>query len=44
MTPDKLTAARQTYDSRQHTVEAIAKVVGVSRATLYRHLEPDNAH
>ncbi|MEV8510789.1 recombinase family protein [Dactylosporangium sp. NPDC051484] len=40
MTPDKLAVARQMYDSKQHTIEAIAKVVGVSRATLYRHLEP----
>ncbi|MEV4511374.1 recombinase family protein [Dactylosporangium sp. NPDC049525] len=43
MTPDKLAVARQMYESKQHTVEAIAKVVGVSRATLYRHLEPGAA-
>jgi DNA invertase Pin-like site-specific DNA recombinase len=40
MTPDKLAVARQMYDSKQHTVGAIAKVLGVSRATLYRHLDP----
>lgn len=38
LTPDKLAVARHMYDTRQHTIEAIAKVVGVSRATLYRHL------
>lgn len=38
LTPDKLAVARQLYASRQHTMEAIAEVVGVSRATLYRHI------
>ena len=38
LTPDKLAVARQMHASRQHTMEAIAEVVGVSRATLYRHL------
>jgi DNA invertase Pin-like site-specific DNA recombinase len=36
LTPDNLAVARQMHASRQHTMEAIAKVVGVSRATLYR--------
>jgi AcrR family transcriptional regulator len=40
MTPDKLTVARQMYDSRQHTVAGIAATIGVSRSTLYRHLVP----
>jgi len=40
MTPDKIKVARQMYDSREHTVEAIAKTLGVSRKTIYRHLEP----
>jgi len=40
MTPGKLDTARQLYDSKQHTMEQIAEIVGVSRATLYRHLEP----
>lgn len=40
MTDDKLTIARQMYESKIHTMEAIAKVVGVSRASLYRHLVP----
>lgn len=39
MTPDKVKVARQTYDSREHTVDAIAKTLGVSRKTIYRHLE-----
>ncbi len=38
MTPAKLAVARQMYDSREHTTAAIAAVVGVSRATLYRAL------
>ena len=29
--------AHQLYDSR-HTVEAIAESLGVSRASIYRHL------
>jgi DNA invertase Pin-like site-specific DNA recombinase len=35
---EKLDAARQMYESRRYTVAAIARTVGVSRATLYRHL------
>jgi DNA invertase Pin-like site-specific DNA recombinase len=38
MTPEKLAVARQMYESRKHTVEAIAKTVGVSRTSVYRHL------
>jgi DNA invertase Pin-like site-specific DNA recombinase len=38
MTPDKAAVARQMYDSRQYTVAAIAKTLGVSRASIYRHL------
>jgi DNA invertase Pin-like site-specific DNA recombinase len=38
MTPDKIRMARQLYASRQHTVAAIAKTLGVSRASIYRHL------
>ena len=40
MTPQKVAVARQMYDSKEHTVEAIAKTLGVSRKTIYRHLEP----
>lgn len=38
MTPDKLTVARELYAGGNHTVAQIAAVVGVSRASLYRHL------
>ena len=38
MTPDKLATARKLYDAREHTVAQIGEIVGVSPATLYRHL------
>jgi DNA invertase Pin-like site-specific DNA recombinase len=38
MTADKLAVARQLYDSGEHTMAAIAQVLGVSRASVYRHL------
>ncbi len=38
MTPDKVATAQQMYDTGEYTVEAIAKVLGVSRASIYRHL------
>jgi len=37
-TPEKLKIARSMYDSREHDVAAIARVVGVSRASVYRAL------
>jgi DNA invertase Pin-like site-specific DNA recombinase len=37
MTPEKATMARSMYDSREHTVAAIAKALGVSRG-VYRSL------
>jgi len=43
MTPDKLAVARQLYDSKKHTLEAIAATIEVSRSTLYRHLAPGAA-
>jgi len=43
MTPAKLTVAREMYASREHTIAAIAAVVGVSRATLYRALTAELA-
>ncbi len=43
LTPEKRAAAQAMYDSRQHTLAAIADAVGVSRATLYRHLAVDPA-
>ncbi|MGH2884180.1 MAG: recombinase family protein [Solirubrobacteraceae bacterium] len=41
MTPGKLATAWQLYEGKAHTVAQIAEIVGVSRATLYRHLEPN---
>jgi DNA invertase Pin-like site-specific DNA recombinase len=38
MTPDKVKAARQMYESKQYTVAAIAQALGVSRSTIYAHL------
>ena len=38
MTPEKVAVARGMYESGEHTVAAIAAVVGVSRASVYRHL------
>jgi DNA invertase Pin-like site-specific DNA recombinase len=38
MTPEKIDVARAMYATRQHTLAKIAKTVGVSRASLYRHL------
>lgn len=38
MTADKLATARTLYDGKKHTMQQIADVVGVSRATLYRAL------
>lgn len=43
MTPGKPAAARTLYDGRAHTMAQIAEIVGLSRATLYRHLEPEQA-
>jgi AcrR family transcriptional regulator len=40
MTADKLRVARELYEAREHTTAQIARVLGVSRATLYRHLAP----
>jgi len=39
LTPGKLETARTLYAGKQHTVAQIADIVGVSRATLYRHFE-----
>jgi DNA-binding XRE family transcriptional regulator len=38
MTTHKLQVAREMYASGQYTVAAIAKTIGVSRASIYRHL------
>ncbi len=39
MTEDKLRVAQEMYDSNKHTIEAIANTIGVSRKTIYRHLD-----
>jgi predicted transcriptional regulator len=38
MTAHKLQVAREMYASGQYTVAAIAKTLGVSRASVYRQL------
>jgi DNA-binding phage protein len=38
MTPEKIDVTRAMYASRHHTLAKIAKTVGMSRPTLYRHL------
>jgi DNA invertase Pin-like site-specific DNA recombinase len=38
MTPEKMKIARQLYDAKELTVEEIARTLGVSRKTIYRHL------
>ncbi|MHB8324630.1 MAG: recombinase family protein [Candidatus Dormibacteria bacterium] len=38
MSPDKVAIARRMYESKDFTIEAIAQVLGVSRASIYRHL------
>jgi DNA invertase Pin-like site-specific DNA recombinase len=40
MTPEKVSVARTMYESKSHSLAAIAETVGVSRATLYRSLRP----
>jgi DNA invertase Pin-like site-specific DNA recombinase len=39
LTPDKLATARTLVDGKQHTMQQIADVIGVSRASLYRALD-----
>ncbi|GAA2746267.1 recombinase family protein [Terrabacter aerolatus] len=41
-TPEKLRVARSMYDSREHDIASIARVIGVSRASVYRALAPTN--
>jgi DNA invertase Pin-like site-specific DNA recombinase len=38
MNAKKIEKARKLYDSRNHTVTEIAEMLGVSPATIYRHL------
>ncbi len=39
MTPDRVEQAREMYASELYTVAAIAKKLGVSRPTVYKHLQ-----
>ena len=41
LSPKKIQVARQMYAQGDSTVAEIAKVLGVSRATIYRHLDRD---
>ena len=43
MTPTRARQARAMYDAGQHTVQEIADTFGVSRPTIYRHLDGDAA-
>jgi DNA invertase Pin-like site-specific DNA recombinase len=40
LNPRQVALARQLYDSREHTVGQIAETFGVTRSTIYRHLDP----
>lgn len=40
LSPKKIDLARKMYESKDSTVAEIASVLGVSRATIYRHLAP----
>jgi predicted ArsR family transcriptional regulator len=40
MTGQKLQVAQEMFRSGQYTVTAIAMTLGVSRASIYRHLDP----
>ena len=42
LSPKQVEAARNLYEAGEHTVSEIAKIVGVSRATVYRHLSKDS--
>jgi predicted transcriptional regulator YheO len=43
MTAHKLQVAEELYRSGQFTVAAIAKTLGISRASVYRHLNGDKS-
>jgi len=43
MTPTRVRQARAMYDAGEHTVQAIADTFGVSRPTIYRHLDTTRA-
>jgi DNA invertase Pin-like site-specific DNA recombinase len=42
-TAEKLQLARTMYDSKEHDVTSIARLLGISRASVYRGLSSDNA-
>lgn len=42
MTPAKIKSAQQLYTAGDHTTTEIAETLGISRATLYRHLDPEH--
>ena len=41
LTPTKPALARQLYHSREYTLAEIARTLGVSRTSTYRHLETE---
>jgi len=43
LSADQVAVVRAMHSSREHTVAAIAAVLGVSRATVYRQLDPETA-
>lgn len=43
LSPKKIQVARPMYAAGDSTVAEIAKVLGVSRATIYRHLDVNQA-
>lgn len=43
MTPTRVRQARAMYDAGEHTVQEIADTFGVSRPTIYRHLDATRA-
>lgn len=43
LSPDQVQVVRTMHAGGEHTVDAIAKVVGVSRATVYRALSADQS-
>jgi DNA invertase Pin-like site-specific DNA recombinase len=43
MTAHKLQVAHEMYASGQYTVSPIARTLGVSRASIYRHLAGDSS-
>jgi AcrR family transcriptional regulator len=44
MSPEMIDTARRMQASGSHTMAGIATALGVSRATLYRHLSPPASH